>query len=334
MKRFIKIIALILSLLCIFSLVACSSEDSDDKDKGKNNEKNNVSKDDDKNAGECSHDFGEWKIEKEPDCENKGSKSRQCSKCDLKQHEAIPVGDHKFGAFSITKAATCKATGTQTRTCSVCNKTETETIAKSEHKFGADGKALKCTLCSEANYSVGTQGLLFKLQGANDPYPDTYMVSVGTAITATDIVIPATYKGKAVTCIAEEGFTAAEKLVNISIPASVKKIGDNAFVDCTKLESVGFQSGSQLEVLTGFYRCTSLASIRVPASVTRIEASAFRGCTALNGIYFDDTNNWYIGNMGSSRSEKVDGNDSHAAANTFKYEANNYYYFKLTTPAE
>ena len=329
MKSFIKIMALILAFLCVISLASCGDSSNNKKDNGKNNAQ---SKDEDKGGnGDCSHSFGEWKVEKEPDCQYKGSKSRECSKCDLKQYEAIPVGDHKYGDYTVTKAASCKNTGTQTRTCTACKKTETETIPKSEHNFG-DGSALKCSVCLEANYSVGTQGLLFTLQTAKDPYPDTYKVSCGTAITATYIVIPSTYKGKAVTYIDEEGFTAAEKLVNISIPASVKRIGDNAFVDCTKLESVGFQSGSQLENMTGFLRCTSLASIRVPASVTRVDASAFRGCTALNGIYFDDTNGWYCGYMGTPGGKEIDAADSHTAANTFKYEANNYYYFKLTTP--
>lgn len=331
MKSFIKIMALILAFLCVFCLASCGdtsgSKNDNDKDDAEINDNNN-----DDNDGECSHSFGEWKVEKEPDCQYKGLKTRQCSKCDLKQNEAIPVGDHKYGEFTVTKAASCKATGTQTRTCSVCKKTETETIPKSEHSFGADGSAAKCTVCSEANYSVGTNGLLFTLQTANDPYPDTYKVSCGTAILATDIVIPATYKGKAVTYIDEDGFTAAERLVNISIPASVKKIGDGAFADCTKLESVGFQSGSQLEGIGGFRGCTSLASIRIPASVTRVDASAFRGCTALNGIYFDDTKNWKKGYMGTPGGEDVDASDSHTAANTFKYEANNYYYFKLSTP--
>ena len=86
--------------------------------------------------------------------------------------------------------------------------------------------------------------------------------------------------------------------------------------------------------MTGFYRCTALTSIRVPASVTRVDASAFRGCTALNAIYFDDTANWYCGYMGTPDSDPADVTDSGKNANTFKYSANNYYYFKLVTPED
>ena len=333
MKRFIKIMALVLAFVCVISLASCMSGDSDN---GKTNGKDKNNSQSKNENGECSHNFGDWTVEKEADCQYKGSKVRQCSKCDLKQYEATPIADHKYGEYVITKAATCKDTGVKTRTCTSCNKTETETIPKSEHSYGADGTATACSICSEANYSIGTQGLLFELQKANtnDPYPDTYKVSLGMAVTAKNITIPSTYNGKPVTYIREEGFTAAELLVSINIPASVKRIGDNAFADCTNLTSVTFQSGSQLETMTGFYRCTALTSIRIPANVTRIDASAFSGCENLNGIYFDDTNNWYCGYMGTPGGEKVEAADSHTAANMFKYYANNYYYFKLSTPAE
>lgn len=53
----------------------------------------------------CSHEYGEWKIEKEATCTEKGSKTHTCSKCNNVETEEIAAAGHN-GAFY----------------CSVCNK--------------------------------------------------------------------------------------------------------------------------------------------------------------------------------------------------------------------
>lgn len=331
MKRFVKIIALILSLLCIFSLVSCMNGGDDDKDDGK---KTSASKNDknDKN-GACAHDYGEWTVSKRADCQNDGLKVRECSKCGNTENEIIPVTEHQFGEYTVTKAATCKTSGTKTGTCVICQKKATETIPKAEHNYGTNGSAKKCSVCGEANYSLGTQGLLFTLQGGNDPYLNTYKVSVGTAVTATEIIIPSTYKGVAVTYIEEDGFSALTKLTSINIPSSVKKIGDYAFSYCEKLGSIGFQSGSQLQSIgeAAFKGCVALTSVKIPASVMEIEKLAFYGCSELNGIYFDDESNWYQRYL-SGTGTAVSVADTHQNANILINNANISYYKHIEEP--
>ena len=61
------------------------------------------------------------------------------------------------------------------------------------------------------------------------------MVAVGNAKYLSNIVIPETYNGKAVTGIAKSGFTGCDKLVSIEIPDSVTSIGDSAFGGCLSL---------------------------------------------------------------------------------------------------
>ena len=77
-------------------------------------------------------------------------------------------------------------------------------------------------------------------------------------------------------------------LEKINIPASVTKLQQNAFRDCTGLKEVTFDKGSSLETITAeaFKGCTSLEEISLPDSVTSVGASAFWGCTSLRTIRY------------------------------------------------
>lgn len=72
-------------------------------------------------------------------------------------------------------------------------------------------------------------------------------------------------------------------LVNITIPASVIEIGDNAFYDCRYLSRVQFGKDSRLETIHSwaFCGCRSIASIYLPPSVKYIGISAFQLCNNL-----------------------------------------------------
>ena len=86
----------------------------------------------------------------------------------------------------------------------------------------------------------------------------TYAVSVGNAKYLSNIVIPATYKGKPVSTILERAFFDCSSLASIVIPNSVTSIEREAF-----------------------YTCTSLTSVTIPDSVTEIGKFAFQGCDSL-----------------------------------------------------
>ena len=66
----------------------------------------------------------------------------------------------------------------------------------------------------------------------------------------------------------------------------METIGWIAFRNCTSLQTVTFEKGSQLKTIESsvFSGCTSLTSIEIPASVEMIENSAFNGCTSLTTI--------------------------------------------------
>lgn len=129
-----------------------------------------------------------------------------------------------------------------------------------------------CTVCGETLESevipaTGSTGLVFLAINENE-----YGVRADAAAAdAERLVIPATYQGKPVTQILEQGFgtsdssakSACLKLRSVVIPDSITRIGAYAFAGCTALES-----------------------ITLPPSVATLEQSAFRGCTALSKITF------------------------------------------------
>lgn len=79
---------------------------------------------------------------------------------------------------------------------------------------------------------------------------------------------------------------------SLTIPSSVKYIGDYAFRSCSRLSSVSFGGGSKLKRIgrESFRDCKGvlgmggLTSITIPNSVEFIDRGAFRGCDKLTSI--------------------------------------------------
>lgn len=73
---------------------------------------------------------------------------------------------------------------------------------------------------------------------------------------------------------------------DLSIPLSVKKIGDRAFFRCEDLVQLDLPEGiTSIEEWTFCY-CTNLASVSLPSSLKTIGRSAFEFCTSLNEVVF------------------------------------------------
>ena len=110
-----------------------------------------------------------------------------------------------------------------------------------------------------------------------------------------------------VTELAEKCFYRGKALESITLPTTLRKIGQNAFQDCESLAEVVIpESVTEIEesVLEGcnslnrvsipknmtkigiraFKDCSSLTEIEIPESVTEIGEDAFSGCAALNRI--------------------------------------------------
>lgn len=75
-------------------------------------------------------------------------------------------------------------------------------------------------------------------------------------------------------------------LTEIEIPASVQKIGDHAFADCSNLKTVTFkeQDASKLTTIdtSAFEGCSLMTLFKLPEGVTTINASAFKDCKKIS----------------------------------------------------
>lgn len=81
------------------------------------------------------------------------------------------------------------------------------------------------------------------------------------------------------------------KFETITIPAKVNKIGNEAFHQCTSLQTVIFASDDNIKTLPFnlFRNCMALENITVPSSVTKIEKSVFSGCSNLKSVTIKST---------------------------------------------
>ena len=89
--------------------------------------------------------------------------------------------------------------------------------------------------------------------------------------------------------ISQSLFENNSNLTSITVPATITNIENNAFLNCTSLKSVTFQSTSTVTNLgeNTFQNCSSLTSISIPSSITNIGTNCFKGCSQITDIVFN-----------------------------------------------
>lgn len=93
--------------------------------------------------------------------------------------------------------------------------------------------------------------------------------------------------------IAEGAFWECTSLKEAFIPGSVQEIGEFVFYGCTKLESVHLSQGIEKLGHNLFTNCKNLAELFIPASVRWIIFPFTEGCTKLTSIKVDKDNRKY-----------------------------------------
>ena len=186
--------------------------------------------------------------------------------------------DHEYdpNQMVITTPPTCTSTGIMLAYCPYCDFRFTVPIPELGHDY-VDGA---CTRCGEDDESFG-----FTFELLED---DTYSLTDYTG-SASEIVIPSTYNGKAVTSIGDYAFWSFSNLTSIEIPDGVISIGDGAFWECRSLTNIKIPDSVTSIGDGAFEDCTRLTSVEIPDSVTSIDRSAFSGCSSLISIEIPDS---------------------------------------------
>jgi hypothetical protein len=104
----------------------------------------------------------------------------------------------------------------------------------------------------------------------------------------TSVTIPGSVKS-----IGESAFEGCHGLKSIIIPGSVMSIGEKAFSNCGGLKSITISSGVKSIGKQAFWQCADLMFITIPNSMTDIGHGAFDGCTGLTSINVNKNNSAY-----------------------------------------
>ena len=119
----------------------------------------------------------------------------------------------------------------------------------------------------------GVENIVFESGSQLEIIGDFFMRNNGYI---TNITIPNTVKR-----IGNNAFQSCSGLTSIVIPDSVEEIGDYAFSGCTSLTSVTIGNGVKKIGYGTFMGCSSLTTVNIPSSVEEIGLYAFNGCTSL-----------------------------------------------------
>ena len=100
----------------------------------------------------------------------------------------------------------------------------------------------------------------------------------------TDLVVPATLEGKAVTAIGEKAFEYCSNVTSVTLPNSIVSIGTRAFAGCSNLTSVTLPNSVTGIGTYAFSSCRKLTSVSIPTSVKTIGEGAFASCSSLTSV--------------------------------------------------
>ena len=141
------------------------------------------------------------------------------------------------------------------------------------------------------------------------------------------IVVP-----EGVTAIGKDAFYAS-KIEEISLPSTLKKIGENAFGHCTYLRSITIPD-SVTEIADSTFISSGLEEIHLPEHLAEIGKDAFFGCSFLKEINLPETNDLVIGKraFGGCRGLTDESGMLIIQNRLFEFHSDNYYQTQVNIP--
>ncbi len=110
-----------------------------------------------------------------------------------------------------------------------------------------------------------------------------YVVSVGAkAFYGCESVKTLTFEADSkLTVIAESTFQGCESLTAVTIPGNIAKVEKAAFFGCTSLATLTMEEGVKELGDQAFQNCTALETVNAPESLVTVGKHAFSGCNAI-----------------------------------------------------
>ena len=110
-----------------------------------------------------------------------------------------------------------------------------------------------------------------------------------TASLPAELEIPAEIQGCAVVSIRDRLFYGKDELTSVTVPSSVRRIGDEAFSACRSLQSVTLEEGVTTLGKKAFRYCYGLKEVNLPSTLKTIGSGAFDHCIELKTIVLPDS---------------------------------------------
>ena len=101
---------------------------------------------------------------------------------------------------------------------------------------------------------------------------------------ATSVSLPASLKR-----IGKNAFTNCKALTVVTVPEGVTELGNNAFSSCTNLAQISLPGSLRTIGLGAFYKCEALTAFAIPEGVTRMGDKVFSECKALEMVSLPST---------------------------------------------
>ena len=209
------------------------------------------------------HDWGEWKVEKNPTETTVGIEKRIC------KNDSSHVETREIPKLDAKPVEQQTPQDTSVTTDPSTDQSSTEPA----EEFGKEVTDSK----TQTTYVV-----------TNDDKSDHSVEFKESGSKASIIAVPASVKidgaSYKVTSIAEEAFKNNRTVTNVKIGANVESIGESAFEGCVKLKKITLSDSVKEVGDNAFKGCTKLETVTIPKNATNIGDNAFNGCKKLKKV--------------------------------------------------